>query len=135
MPRAKKTVPVKSGYDDSRYNAAKYGIYSSQPVLPWENLDEYEVIHDGLVEEYSPQGPTETRLVGEIVEIVQELAVRRRARNHEWETLSHCRISLLHRPALHGADQIPELLCQLHVLGIIHWAVDDHDGVVSDGLL
>ena len=46
---------------------------------------------------------------------------------------------LLGRPVLAkhymGQTQVPQLLGQLHVLRVIHRAIDDYDLVVGDGLL
>ena len=35
-------------------------------LLPWEDVDEYETLFTGLLEEFEPQGPTERHLVEEL---------------------------------------------------------------------
>jgi hypothetical protein len=70
MARRKPKVPAKSGYTDTRFNATKYGILSRHTVLPWEDAEEYRELHDALIAEYAPHGPTEGHLVEELAGIM-----------------------------------------------------------------
>jgi len=69
---AKRTtkVPAKTGYSDSRFNATTHGILSRHTVLDGENPEEYRELHDALIAEHSPQGPTEGHLVEELAGIM-----------------------------------------------------------------
>ena len=58
------------GYDVSRLNALRHGVLSAQTVLPWEDGAEYGALLNGLVEEYTPHGPTEEHLVEEIAGVI-----------------------------------------------------------------
>lgn len=69
MPKTKTPTPSKAGYAASRYNAAKHGGFSDAPLLPWENSDEYEAVHDQYTAEYSPEGPSEIRLVRKLADV------------------------------------------------------------------
>jgi len=62
-------VKAGNGYADSRFNATKHGILSRYTVLPWEDREEYENLHQALIEERSPVGPTEEHLVEELTGI------------------------------------------------------------------
>lgn len=70
MANTKKNVPAKLGYVDSRFNATTHGILSRHTVLPWENPQEYRELHEGLISEYAPHGPTEGHLVEELAGIM-----------------------------------------------------------------
>lgn len=70
MARKTTNVPAKSGYVDTRFNATKHGILSRHTVLPWENPEEYRELHDALIAEYAPRGPTEGHLVEELAGIM-----------------------------------------------------------------
>ena len=59
-------VPAKPGYEDTRFNATKYGILSRHTVLPWEDSEEYRELHEALIAEYTPEGPTQGHLVEEV---------------------------------------------------------------------
>jgi len=39
---------------------------SPNRLLPWEDVDEYETLHAGMLEAYDPQGPMECHLVNEL---------------------------------------------------------------------
>jgi hypothetical protein len=58
------------GYKSSRFNAVQHGVLSAHTVLPWENKTEYEALLNGLVEEYTPRGPTEDHFVEEIAGVI-----------------------------------------------------------------
>lgn len=70
MAEKKKNVPKIPSTVVSRFNATKHGILSRHTVLPWEDADEYRELHDGLVAEYGPSGPTEVHLVEELTGIM-----------------------------------------------------------------
>ena len=70
MAKSSTKVPAKSSYTDSRFNATKYGILSRHTVLPWEEGSEYQELHEELIAEYAPHGPTEGHLVEELAGIV-----------------------------------------------------------------
>jgi hypothetical protein len=44
---------------ESQYNALKHGGYSEELILPGENLEEFEVLHKDLKEEWNPIGASE----------------------------------------------------------------------------
>ena len=50
--------------------ATRHGILSRETVLPWEDVQEYETLHEGLVAEHEPDGPTESHLVEELAGIM-----------------------------------------------------------------
>ena len=68
-----------SGYELSRYNAAKHAILSRETVLPWEDRSRYEALLASLSEEHQPHGPTECHLVEEIADAIWRQGRRRRA--------------------------------------------------------
>ncbi|NNE82790.1 MAG: hypothetical protein HKN28_02355 [Alphaproteobacteria bacterium] len=70
MAKKKKNVPAVSSTADTRFNATKHGILSRYTVMPWEDAGEYRELHDGLVAEYGPSGPTEVHLVEELAGIM-----------------------------------------------------------------
>ncbi len=53
-----------------RYNAVRHGILAMETILPGEDPKEYEALLCDLIDEYAPQGPTETHLVHEIAGII-----------------------------------------------------------------
>jgi hypothetical protein len=54
------------GYDASRYNAVKHGVYSQYTVMHWENREDYNALFNSLMIEHNPQGITEAHLVEEL---------------------------------------------------------------------
>jgi len=46
---------------------------NSERLLPWEDHDKYETLFAGLLEEHSPQGPTERHLVEELAGLIWRL--------------------------------------------------------------
>jgi hypothetical protein len=60
----------RSRYGRSKLNATKHGVLSQHLLLPWEDRDELEALHEALVAEHAPEGPTEHHLVGEIAGII-----------------------------------------------------------------
>lgn len=70
MAKRPKKPPTKQGYEETRFNATKYGILSRYTVLPWENAGEYRELYEALIAEYKPEGPTEGHLVEELAGIV-----------------------------------------------------------------
>src|SRR5688500_1374631 len=63
-------MPERSGYGRSKLNATKHGVLSGHLLLPWENRDELDALHEALVAEHTPEGPTEHYLVEEIAGIM-----------------------------------------------------------------
>lgn len=59
-----------NGYRASRLNATKYGILSTERVLPWEDPAQYDKLLASLNSEHRPVGPTETHLVDEIASVI-----------------------------------------------------------------
>ena len=57
-------------YELTRFNALRHGVLSQYTVLPWEDQREYCKLLDALVAEHKPKGPTEERLVEEMVGIL-----------------------------------------------------------------
>ncbi len=51
-------------------NATRHGILSRQLVLSWENVTEYDALHDSLSGEYQPQTVTEAHLIEELAGII-----------------------------------------------------------------
>ena len=51
-------------------SATRHGILSQETVLPWEDPQEYETLHESLVAEHEPDGPTESHLVEELAGIM-----------------------------------------------------------------
>jgi hypothetical protein len=64
-----RTMSERSGYTRSRLNATKHGVLSGH-LLPWEDRDELAALHEALVAEHAPEGPTEHHLVEEIAGIM-----------------------------------------------------------------
>ena len=62
-------MPERSGYGRSKLNATKHGALSGH-LLPWEDRDELDALHEALVAEHAPEGPTEHHLVEEIAGIM-----------------------------------------------------------------
>jgi hypothetical protein len=60
------SLALAKGYDRSRFNALRHGILSQHLVLPWENQDEFDALHEALVAEHKPDGLTERHLVEEV---------------------------------------------------------------------
>jgi hypothetical protein len=63
-------MPKRSGYGRSKLNATKHGVLSGHLLLPWEDQDELAALHEALVAEHAPEGPTEHHLVEEIAGIM-----------------------------------------------------------------
>ena len=63
-------MPERSGYGRSKLNATKHGVLSEHLLLPWEDRDELDALHEALVAEHTPKGPTEHYLVEEIAGIM-----------------------------------------------------------------
>lgn len=61
--------PPRRGSKTTRFNAAKYGIFSAQDVLPWENAEEFDELHRDLVEDFRPVGRTERDRVKDLARI------------------------------------------------------------------
>jgi hypothetical protein len=64
------TMSERSGYARSKLNATKHGVLSGHLLLPWEDRDELAALHEALVAEHAPEGPTEHHLVEEIAGIM-----------------------------------------------------------------
>jgi hypothetical protein len=69
MSKLKKPTPLNSGCHLSRYNAIKSGLFSDTPLLPWEDADEYAVLHAKYVSDFLPHGVAEARSVKKMADI------------------------------------------------------------------
>ena len=78
------------GYDRSRMNAVRHGLWSKAPVLPFESAEEYEALVDHLCEEYGPRGPTEAHLVRELAHVIW------RRRRLKWAEVEAANTHFLH---------------------------------------
>jgi len=65
-----KSKAANSNYNSSKYNAVKYGIFSKNAVMHWENKDDYDSILNDLIEEYQPNNITERHLIVELANII-----------------------------------------------------------------
>lgn len=63
-------TPHKQDYSLARYNSCKFGLRSEATLLPWENREEYEALHQALLAHHNPVGPTEEHLVSEVASII-----------------------------------------------------------------
>lgn len=50
------------GYERSRFNATRHGLTSQHVLLPWEDPTEFAALHQALINEHQPKGPTEQHL-------------------------------------------------------------------------
>ncbi len=64
------TVTPAASYQETRFNALQHGLLSRYAVLPWEDRSEYHALLAALVDEHTPQGPTEEHLVEELAGII-----------------------------------------------------------------
>ena len=55
-----------NSYAVTRFNAVKHAVLSRYTVLPWEDEGEYGKLLDALVDEHTPNGPTEEHLVEDL---------------------------------------------------------------------
>jgi hypothetical protein len=83
------------GYTVSRFNATRHGILARATVLAWEDQAEFDRLHQDLLDEHQPVGPTEEHLVEEIASTLWR---KRRARLAE---------GALHNRSLHHASEFP----------------------------
>lgn len=58
-----------SGYESSRHNATRHGVFSERDVLEWEDEDEFKELHESLIEEFEPAGRTEFERVKDLARI------------------------------------------------------------------
>lgn len=65
-----KSKAANSNYNSSKYNAVKYGIFSKNAVMHWENKDDYDSILNDLIEEYQPNNITEQHLIVDMANII-----------------------------------------------------------------
>ena len=56
-------------------NALKHGLFAEAVILPGEDEEEFKVLHDSLVEEWNPDGPTEE---GAVMNIANAMWRKRR---------------------------------------------------------
>ena len=61
---------VSSEYQHSRMNALSHGLTACHVVLPWESGSAYQDLHDALLAEHRPAGPTEHHLVEQLVALL-----------------------------------------------------------------
>lgn len=52
----------------TRLNALQHGVYSREPVLPHESVDDYETLLQEFIDDLKPVGPTELACVAQIAE-------------------------------------------------------------------
>ena len=76
----KKPTKAKKGDTKPHKNALKYGLYSRDIVLPWENPKHLRELRKGLADEFKPRGPFEAHLVGDMAIAIWEKLRLRRAR-------------------------------------------------------
>ncbi len=70
MTSSKTILPAETvGTEMTRFNAMKHGLLSRYTVLPWEDGEAYATLHNALVVEHAPVGPTEAHLVEELAGI------------------------------------------------------------------
>ncbi len=51
-------------------NALKHGVFAEAVILPGEDEEEFRILHDSLVEEWNPDGPTEEGAVMNITNAI-----------------------------------------------------------------
>src|SRR4051794_40815136 len=54
---------------DRPKNALSHGVYASEVVLPWENKQQFDDLHQALREEYYPDGVSEEAAVFELASL------------------------------------------------------------------
>ena len=94
------TMTPASSYEASRLNATRHGVLSRHAILPWEDAEEYRTLHDALVAEHVPAGPTEHHLVEEIAGTIW-----RKRRLRIAEIAAHLE-SLRHEVTRHNSEHI-----------------------------
>lgn len=65
-----KNVVELKGYELSKHNAIKHGVFSKDTVMEWESKEDYDSLVECLVEEYQPKQITEQYLVEELASIM-----------------------------------------------------------------
>ncbi|MEQ8652423.1 MAG: hypothetical protein RIC87_08165 [Kiloniellales bacterium] len=71
MSDSKTILPAAAGGTElTRFNAVKHGLLSRYTVLPWEDGVAYAALHNALLAEHAPLGPTEEHLVEELAGIL-----------------------------------------------------------------
>jgi hypothetical protein len=66
--QASKGPRTQAGKDAVRLNAVAHGMTSKTIVLPHENIEEYQQMHQGLVDSYNPANDREKLLVEQIAQ-------------------------------------------------------------------
>ena len=56
------------GKEAVKYNGVKHGLSSRLVVLPCEDQNEYNALHDAFADEYTPITPTEKELVKQVAD-------------------------------------------------------------------
>lgn len=62
-------IETKGRYGVSRYNATRHGLRSTEMVLPWENVQDFDRLQKSLIAEYAPTTPTQRELVNQLIGI------------------------------------------------------------------
>jgi len=57
---------TKDSYTKTRHNAVRHGVLSNIDVLPWEDANELQNLKQGFLNDFKPQGASETYLVEEL---------------------------------------------------------------------
>lgn len=65
-----KNVVELKGYELSKHNAIKHGVFSKNTVMEWESKEDYDSLVDCLVKEYQPKHITERYLVEELASVM-----------------------------------------------------------------
>ena len=84
----KSTGPkTEEGKARSRLNTLRHGLTAGQAVLPHENEDDYEKLHEGMLESYAPEDSAEIALVEELVNAYWRLLRLHRVETSYWDQL------------------------------------------------
>jgi hypothetical protein len=71
----------------SRMNALRHGLTAGQAVLPHEDEDDYEKLHDGMLESYAPADAAELAIVEELANAYWRLMRLHRVETCYWDNL------------------------------------------------
>src|ERR1700733_7380317 len=61
-----------------RHPALRYGAYSGMTLLPGEDPEQFRKLHDDLMAEFSPEGPSECAIIRKLAHVMwreQHLAI------------------------------------------------------------
>ncbi len=56
----------KIGYQNSKYNSLKHGVFASNAVLAWEDGGKYNILIDSLIKQFNPTSAIEKHYLAEL---------------------------------------------------------------------